>query len=93
MSVNPTKPKIVVCLGSSCFARGNGDIIRVIEEYLQKNNYHDEIDLEISGTLCQECCSDGPNILVNNTLYSHIDSGVMLDILKKILPEQIYPQN
>ncbi|MDR1484980.1 MAG: NAD(P)H-dependent oxidoreductase subunit E, partial [Planctomycetaceae bacterium] len=76
-------------LGSSCFARGNGEIIKVVEEYLQKNNYHDEIDLEIAGTLCQEHCADGPNILVNNVIHHHIDPGVVLDILKNILPEQI----
>ncbi|MDR2754412.1 MAG: NAD(P)H-dependent oxidoreductase subunit E [Planctomycetaceae bacterium] len=88
-----TKPKIVVCLGSSCFARGNSEIIRVIEEYLAKNNCHDEIDIEISGSLCQECCADGPNVLVNGTIHNNVDSGVLLDILKNLLPEQNHTQN
>ena len=67
-----SKPKIVVCLGSSCFARGNEENIRVVEDYLQKNSYQDDVDVELSGTLCQGRCSEGPN--------------VMLDILKRTLP-------
>ncbi|MDR3197410.1 MAG: NAD(P)H-dependent oxidoreductase subunit E [Planctomycetaceae bacterium] len=92
-SKNNTKPKIVVCLGSSCFARGNDEIICVIEEYLLKNNYCDEVDLEISGSLCQECCADGPNVLVNGTIYNHADPCVLPDILKNLLPERNNIQN
>ena len=44
-----SKPKIVVCLGSSCFARGNEENIRVVEDYLQKNSYQDDVDVELSG--------------------------------------------
>lgn len=38
------KPKIVICLGSSCFARGNEENIRVVEAYLAENSYRDEVD-------------------------------------------------
>jgi NADH:ubiquinone oxidoreductase subunit E len=68
-------------------------MIRVIEEYLAKNNYRDEIDIEISGSLCQECCADGPNVLVNGIIHNNVNSGVLLDILKNLLPEQNHTQN
>ena len=80
------KPKIVICLGSSCFARGNGENIKVVEDYLTANSYRDEVDVELSGTLCQERCSDGPNVIIDGKFYSKVDPGVMLDLLKKVLP-------
>ncbi len=81
-----SKPKIVVCLGSSCFARGNEENIRVVEDYLKQNSYQDDVDVELSGTLCQGCCSEGPNVIVDGKLYSKVEPGVMLDILKRTLP-------
>ena len=76
------KPKIVICLGSSCFARGNEENIRVVEAYLAENSYRDEVEVELSGTLCQARCADGPNVVT----YSKVDPGVMLDLLRKTLP-------
>ena len=32
------KRKIVICMGSSCFARGNEENLRVIEDFLKSNN-------------------------------------------------------
>ena len=77
------KPKIVICLGSSCFARGNEENIKVVEDYLTRNSYQDEVDVELSGTLCQGKCADGPNVIINGEFYSKVDPGVMLDLLKK----------
>ena len=84
--VKMAKPKIVICLGSSCFARGNEENIKVVEDYLTRNSYQDEVDVELSGTLCQGKCADGPNVIINGEFYSKVDPGVMLDLLKKLLP-------
>ncbi|WP_337747847.1 (2Fe-2S) ferredoxin domain-containing protein [Victivallis vadensis] len=80
------KPKIVICLGSSCFARGNEENIRVVEAYLAENSYRDEVEVELSGTLCQARCADGPNVIIDGVTYSKVDPGVMLDLLRKTLP-------
>lgn len=80
------KPKIVVCLGSSCFSRGNENIVQVIERYLIQNGLEDEVDVELSGTLCRERCSEGPNVMIDEVLYSHVEPGVMQDLLKRFLP-------
>ncbi len=80
------KPKIVICLGSSCFSRGNGENVRVVENYLVENAYRDDVDVELSGTLCTGRCSDGPNVIINDECYSKVDPGVMLDLLKRLLP-------
>lgn len=80
------KPKIVICLGSSCFARGNGENVRVVENYLAANSYRDDVDVELAGTLCKGHCSEGPNVIINDEFYSNVDPGVMLDLLKRFLP-------
>lgn len=80
------KPKIVICLGSSCFARGNEENIRVVEAYLKENSYEDDVDVELSGTLCQGRCAEGPNVVIDGRLYSKVDPGVMLELLRKLLP-------
>ena len=41
------KRKIVICMGSSCFARGNEENLRVIEDFLKSN--HLEADVLIFG--------------------------------------------
>ncbi|MDR1925730.1 MAG: (2Fe-2S) ferredoxin domain-containing protein [Planctomycetaceae bacterium] len=86
--MSETKPEIIICLGSSCYARGNVNIVKVVEEYLQRNSYCDEVDLRVAGSLCCGLCGSGPNITINGTVHCEVDSGVMLDILKQILPER-----
>ncbi len=77
------KNKIVVCMGSSCFSRGNGDLVELIENYLAANDLQKDVEVELSGTLCQEHCAEGPNVMINDVRYAHVDTGVMLDLLKE----------
>lgn len=65
------KIEIVVCMGSSCFSRGNNKIIKVIEGFIKDNNL--ENDFMISGTLCEDECSKGPNIRIEGKLYSEVE--------------------
>lgn len=76
-----TKLNISVCMGSSCFARGNNENLEFIENYIKENNLDAEIDL--SGTRCEGKCASGPNINVNGVEYSEVDT----DKIKSILSE------
>jgi len=69
--------EIKVCMGSSCFARGNSENIEIIEKYIKDNNLDAEI--ELIGSRCDGYCADGPIIYINNKQY------------KKITPELIKP--
>ena len=80
------KPKITICIGSSCFSRGNERNVEVVQKFLEENNLKDEIDVELEGSLCQGRCADGPIILDDDKVYPKVDSGVMLDIMKKLFP-------
>ena len=46
------KHTIVICMGSSCFARGNKRNLKIIEEYLAGHR----IDCTLTGRGCG-CCS------------------------------------
>ena len=77
--------KIQVCMGSSCFARGNNKNLQMIVQYLKDNSL--EADVEVSGLRCCDLCSKGPNILIDGVEYDNVDSGILIDILDKNFKE------
>ena len=77
---------IVVCLGSACYARGNEDHLNYIEDYIRLNNL--DAKVEISGSRCEGRCADGPNIIINGTLYNNMTAVKLKEILDKIRDEQ-----
>ncbi len=83
-----TKKKVVICIGSSCFSRGNAKNVEVTEQFLQERGLKDEVDIDLSGGLCFGQCAEGPNVIVDGKVYHHVDQGVMLDILNQLFPAQ-----
>lgn len=80
-------PKITICMGSSCFARGNEENLRIIEKYLQENNLEAEVNLK--GSCCEGHCSKGPNLLINDKIYHYVGKGILIDLLnKKLITEK-----
>lgn len=75
------KLNITVCLGSSCFARGNEEHLNFIEDYVEENNLDAVID--ICGSRCEGKCAQGPNITINGKLYSNITKEKLKEILDK----------
>ncbi len=75
------KLNISVCMGSSCFARGNNENLEFIEKYIKDN--HLEAEIDITGTRCEGKCATGPNIFVNGIEYSEVD----IDKIQNILAE------
>ncbi len=77
--------KIQVCMGSSCFARGNNRNLQVIVKYLKDNGL--DATVELSGLRCCNFCSKGPNISIDGVEYDNVDSGTLIDILDKNFKE------
>ena len=82
------KPKIIICMGSSCFARGNESNLAFCEEFLAARGLKDEVDVDLSGCLCTGNCAAGPVVVVNDRVYTRVDRGVMNDILTGLFPQE-----
>lgn len=77
------KHKIVICMGSSCFARGNERNIRLIQDFLRKN--HLEAEIEFVGSRCENRCSVGPNLTIDDVIYNHLDGDTLTELLNRKL--------
>ncbi|MDO4571305.1 MAG: (2Fe-2S) ferredoxin domain-containing protein [Planctomycetia bacterium] len=77
-------PEIRICMGSSCFSRGNAKNIEIVEKFLEAHGLKDEVDVSLCGGLCEGLCAEGPNVVINGKVYNRVDSGVMLDLLSQL---------
>jgi len=74
-----TTLRIAVCMGSSCFSRGNnGEAIETLRRCAESAG----VRPEISGRLCENKCTEGPNITIENTLYSNVQPSCFPELLK-----------
>ena len=80
---NPEPNKIAICMGSSCFSRGNSRNIEVIQSYLAGSPQ--PLDVELTGHLCEGACKDGPNVTINGKMYREVDPIVMTGLLNHFL--------
>jgi len=74
-------------MGSSCFSRGNGKNLPLIQQYLKSNGLATQITLK--GCRCGNVCAGGPNIWIDDALVPGMTGdrlGNFLDSL--ILPTQ-----
>ncbi|RFU94201.1 (2Fe-2S) ferredoxin domain-containing protein [Sphaerochaeta halotolerans] len=80
--------KLVVelCMGSSCFARGNSQTLAVLESYLQKSGYASQV--ELVGHLCMGDCSKGPNIRIADATYQGLVAEEVLQLVVDALVER-----
>jgi len=72
-----------ICLGSSCFSRGNKDVVQFIREYLRKNHLDDKVVFK--GARCLGHCSNGPNLVINGKVIE----GIGLTQVEKILEDEL----
>jgi len=70
-------------MGSSCFARGNQKNLDILENIISNEDL--DVEIELTGSRCENRCSNGPNIEINGKLYNKIDSGSLIDILNKLI--------
>ena len=78
MNEQPTV--IAICMGSSCFARGNARNAEVIQRWLALKG--SDARVEFTGTLCEGLCRDGPNLRIGDRIYRGVDPAAIEDILE-----------
>ena len=75
---------ITICMGSSCFSRGNSRNIEVVQEFLKKHTLPPNV--ELCGHLCEGHCKSGPNVMINDKMYHEVDPIVIIALLNHFLP-------
>jgi NADH:ubiquinone oxidoreductase subunit E len=77
--------EIEVCMGSSCFARGNFDNLAIINAYVENAGL--TASVRLTGKLCHDLCKLGPNLTIDGTLYH----GVTAEKLRELLDRSCGP--
>lgn len=72
--------EVKVCMGSACFAKGNLDNLEYIKDYIQEK--HLETSISIVGTLCENKCSEGPRIIINEKEYTNVTKEKIIEVLE-----------
>ena len=73
---------IEICMGSSCFSRGNNRNIEVIQDYLALQKLPPGV--ELTGHLCQGHCKTGPNVSIKGKMYHEVDPIVIIGLLNHL---------
>ena len=75
------KTEITICLGSSCFSKGNGKSLKAINTYLEENELKDKVFFH--GELCTGNCAKGPILKIEDKLHEEINPENVNVILNK----------
>ena len=85
MGMTLLKKEIKICMGSSCFSRGNKHTLQIVQKYLK--DHHLERDVILKGNHCFSNCSAGPIVKIGERIYEKVSSESILEILEKELGE------
>ena len=79
------KRKIILCLGSSCFARGNKELIPLVRKYIDRKNLGDKV--EFKGDHCFDNCKNGPNMMIGTRMFQEVTVDNIEEYLKEGLSD------
>ena len=77
---------ITVCMGSSCFSRGNSTNTEIIQKFIEENNLTESV--QVRGCLCEGECKNGHNVRIDDKLFSHVYSEGLIDLLQHELLQE-----
>ena len=73
------KKEVVICLGSSCFARGNKQLVKIVNDYLRDRNLLN--DVRFHGQRCFGLCSIGPSLKLDSKICERQDEDTVVTLL------------
>jgi len=82
--MNTPTASITLCMGSSCFSRGNGRNLPRIQQFLSERGLSTRVRLK--GCRCGGCCATGPNIWADGTLMPGMTGPALDAFLLSLLP-------
>jgi len=74
------KTCITICLGSSCFTRGNDEHLPLVQAWLANHDLTDRVALK--GSRCEGKCMHGPNLKIDDTLVHDVKAADLESILE-----------
>ena len=74
---------LTICLGSSCFTRGNDENLPRIQAFLKTRGLEGRVALK--GSRCEGRCQHGPNLRVCDTFLDEVRPATLLDELERVL--------
>jgi hypothetical protein len=83
MSYNKDPAEIAICMGSSCYARGNKRHLRIVKKYIEYHGLCGKVVLK--GHLCEGLCQDGPNITLDDQVFNINDPDFLEYVLDQYL--------
>lgn len=81
------KLAIRLCMGSSCYARGNDQILNIINSFLEEHHLKEHVDFR--GHLCQGHCNKGPNLTIGETKYHEVSLSSIRLILEEVFESRL----
>ncbi len=86
---NSSEAAVTICMGSSCFSRGNNRNAEIIQQFIQSNGLEDTVSF--SGCLCTGHCKNGPVLMINGELIEEVFPEIIPDLLSRKLLKQDTP--
>ena len=83
----PNQIDIDICLGSSCFARGNKQLVQDIKAFVEQKQLAHKVNFR--GKHCFGFCDKGPNLKINDVVIDHADRDMVFEMLKNLLGKNI----
>lgn len=71
--------EITICLGSSCFSRGNKEILDIVKSFLREHNLDKHVFFH--GDLCSNHCEHGPVMKIDDQFFENVTPDNVFDIL------------
>ncbi len=81
------KDKIILCMGSSCYSRGNRINLDLIRAWLEERKL--QASVEFKGQLCTGLCNHGPVMIINGHVYENVKPANVITLLKTALNEKV----
>jgi len=73
------KKEVVICLGSSCFARGNKHLVKIVNDYLRDRNLLN--DVRFHGERCFGQCAVGPSLKLDGIIMEKLNEESIIKLL------------
>lgn len=74
---------VTVCVGSSCFKRGAGEVVDALRRLIADNALEGKV--EVKGSFCMERCTEGTTLQIGE----HLFFGVFARDIPKLFREEV----